>query len=58
MTNNAEDGQKYKQGGIFFDRNHLYELHVTSSIGIVLFPSDDDTPQKLLTQTDTAMYTA
>ncbi|MCK5191917.1 MAG: EAL domain-containing protein, partial [Methylococcales bacterium] len=35
-----------------------YELHVTTSMGIVLFPSDGDSPQKLLKQADTAMYTA
>jgi len=35
-----------------------YELHITTSIGIALFPSDGDTPQKLLRQTDTAMYIA
>jgi diguanylate cyclase (GGDEF)-like protein/PAS domain S-box-containing protein len=35
-----------------------YELHITTSIGIALFPSDGDTPQKLLRQADTAMYIA
>lgn len=35
-----------------------YELHVTTSVGIVIFPSDGDTPQKLLKQADAAMYTA
>jgi len=35
-----------------------YELHITASIGIALFPSDGDTPQKLLRQADTAMYIA
>jgi diguanylate cyclase (GGDEF)-like protein len=35
-----------------------YELHITTSIGIAFFPSDGDTPQKLLRQADTAMYIA
>lgn len=35
-----------------------YEFHVTTSMGIVLFPADGDSPQKLLKQADTAMYTA
>ena len=35
-----------------------YELHITTSIGIALFPTDGDTPQKLLRQADTAMYIA
>lgn len=35
-----------------------HELHITTSIGIVLFPSDGNTAQKLLKQADTAMYTA
>jgi diguanylate cyclase (GGDEF)-like protein/PAS domain S-box-containing protein len=34
------------------------QLHVTTSMGIVLFPSDGNSPQKLLKQADTAMYTA
>lgn len=37
-------------------KNH--ELHVTTSIGVVFFPNDGDTPQKLLKQADTAMYAA
>ena len=35
-----------------------YELHVTTSMGVVLFPTDGNTPQKLLKQADTAMYSA
>ncbi|NOQ80249.1 MAG: EAL domain-containing protein [Gammaproteobacteria bacterium] len=35
-----------------------HELHVTTSMGVVLFPEDGNTPQKLLKQADTAMYSA
>ena len=34
------------------------EFHVTSSIGISLFPNDGDDPQKLLSYADAAMYNA
>lgn len=35
-----------------------YDLHVTTSMGVVLFPEDGDSAQKLLKQADTAMYAA
>ncbi len=35
-----------------------HELHVSSSIGIAVFPSADETPDDLLRQADTAMYQA
>lgn len=35
-----------------------HELHVTSSIGIALFPLADETPDDILRQADTAMYRA
>ena len=35
-----------------------HDLHVTTSMGVVLFPSDGNSAQKLLKQADTAMYTA
>ncbi|MCK4841391.1 MAG: EAL domain-containing protein [Methylococcales bacterium] len=34
------------------------ELHITTSMGVVLFPSDGNSSQKLLKQADTAMYAA
>jgi diguanylate cyclase (GGDEF)-like protein/PAS domain S-box-containing protein len=35
-----------------------HELHISSSIGIAVFPSADETPDDLLRQADTAMYQA
>ena len=35
-----------------------HELHVTSSIGIALFPYGDESPDDILRQADTAMYRA
>ncbi|NOR80825.1 MAG: EAL domain-containing protein [Methyloprofundus sp.] len=35
-----------------------HDLHVTTSMGVVLFPSDGNSVQKLLKQADTAMYIA
>ncbi len=34
------------------------ELHVTTSIGIAIFPAAEDTPDDILRQADTAMYRA
>jgi diguanylate cyclase (GGDEF)-like protein/PAS domain S-box-containing protein len=34
------------------------ELHITTSIGIALFPDDGDTPETLIKHADTAMYQA
>jgi diguanylate cyclase (GGDEF)-like protein/PAS domain S-box-containing protein len=36
----------------------IHELHVSASIGIVVFPSADETPDDLVRQADTAMYQA
>jgi diguanylate cyclase (GGDEF)-like protein/PAS domain S-box-containing protein len=35
-----------------------HELHVTTSIGISVFPDDGENPETLLTRADTAMYQA
>ena len=35
-----------------------HELHVSASIGIALFPYDDESPDVILRQADTAMYRA
>ncbi|MET0029592.1 MAG: EAL domain-containing protein [Candidatus Thiodiazotropha sp.] len=35
-----------------------HELHVTTSIGIAIFPASQDTPDDILRQADTAMYRA
>ena len=35
-----------------------HETYITSSLGVVLFPADGDTPDQLLKHADTAMYTA
>lgn len=40
----------------FHLRSH--ELHVSPTIGISLFPVDDDTPESVLSHADTAMYKA
>ncbi|MET0068287.1 MAG: EAL domain-containing protein [Candidatus Thiodiazotropha sp.] len=35
-----------------------HELHITTSIGIAIFPASQDTPDDILRQADTAMYRA
>lgn len=62
MSIAARSAEKVAQT-ILNEINKPYEikghtLHVTPSIGITLFPAEDDTPDILLKQADSAMYRA